>query len=327
MRAMVIDRCGGPDEIHLADLPTPQPGPGEVLIRVACAGVNPADWKTREGWLAPFFTYRFPFVLGFDLAGTVEAVGPGVSGPRVGERVVAYSKQGLGEGGAYAEYALAFAQAAVPLPDHVGFAEAATLPTAGVTAYEAVFEAGGLRGGQALLVHGGAGGVGSFAIQLGRHAGADVAATCSEANFDYVRGLGAGRAIGYGDGSVLDAVREWSPDGVDLVVDAVGQGTLPQAVEIAKTGGRVAAIATLVAGEPQHDAAAAARRGVRIVPTMSSYERAAAQLRALVGLLGQRRLRAPAIELVPLAQAAEAHRRIQAGHVRGKLVLQVGAEA
>lgn len=325
MRAMVIDRFGGPEVLRLAELPRPEPGPGEILVKVACAGVNPADWKCREGWLAAFFQYRFPFVPGFDLAGRVERVGAGVTGLAPGDRVVAYSKQGLGEWGSYAEYALAVADGVARLPDHVGYAEAAAMPTAAITAWEGLFESGGLRAGHRVLVHGGAGGLGSYAIQLARHAGAAVAATCGPHNLEYVLSLGAELAIDYRAGRVGEAVLAWAPQGVDLVLDAVGQGTLPQAVELARPGGVVAPIATLIAGEVAHDAARAARRGVRIVPTMSSYLRSGAQLRELVALAGSGALRPPPIERLPLEQAAEAQRRIQAGHVRGKIVLDVAA--
>lgn len=322
MRAMVIDRFGGPEQLRFAEVPTPRPGPGEVLIRVECAGVNPADWKCREGWLAQFFQYRFPFILGFDVSGTIAAIGADVDGVRVGDRVVAYTKQGMGEWGSYAEYVVVLAAAAVPLPDSVGFAEAAAIPTAGVTAWEGLFDTGALAAGQKLLVNGGSGGVGSYAIQLARRAGADVAATCSRANADYVRALGADPVIDYRNGSVPHAVRDWAPEGVDMVLDAVGQGTLPQAVEMVRPGGTVGPVATLVADEPPHDAATAAARGVRIAPVMSSYERSSRQLRELVGLVGGGHVRVPELEVIPLELAAEAHRRIQTGHVRGKLVLR-----
>lgn len=326
MRAIAMDRCGGAEVLRLAELPMPAPGPGEVLIKVAYAGVNPADWKTREGWLAPFFEYRFPFVLGFDAAGVVVKLGEGVSGLVPGQRVVATSKQGLGQWGSYAEYVVAMVDAVAPLAAGLRFAEAAALPTAGITAWEGLFESGHIAAGQKVLVHGGAGGVGSYAIQLARHAGARVAATCGAGNFDYVRGCGAELAIDYRSGRIAEEVATWAPRGVDLVLDTVGQNSLPQAAELARPGGVVAPIATLVAGEPLHDAAAAQRRGVRIVPTMSSYERSGTQLRQLAALCGNGTLRAPALTVLPLEQAAEAQRLVQAGHVRGKLVLEIAGE-
>lgn len=326
MRAVVIERFGGPEELRLAVVPRPQPGPGEVLIRVAHAGVNPADWKCREGWLAQYFQYRFPFVLGFDLAGSVVQLGEGVDGPAVGARVVAYSRQGRGEWGAYAEYVVASVDGVARLPAHLGSAEAAAIPTAGITAWEGLFESGRLAAGQKLLIHGGAGGVGSYAIQLAKQAGASVAATCGPGNLDYVRSLGAELAIDYRAGRVHEALAAWAPQGVDLILDAVGQGSLPQAPDLVKPGGVIALIATLIADETPHDAAHAQRRSVRIVPTMSSYERSGAQLRELVALFDRRVLRSPPLTVLPLEQAAEAQRLVQAGHVRGKVVLAVGGE-
>ncbi len=326
MRAMAIDRFGGPEVLHLAELALPAPGPGEVLIKVAYAGVNPADWKCREGWLAQFFRYRFPFVLGFDAAGVVVKLGAGVSGCAVGDRVVACSKQGQGEWGSYAEYVVAAIDGVGHLPARLPLADAAALPTAGVTAWEGLFESGRVVAGQKVLIHGGAGGVGSYAIQLARHAGAAVAATCGPRNLDYVRGLGAELAIDYRAGRIAEELSAWAPQGVDLVLDAVGQGSLPQAVELVKPGGIIAPIATLIADEAPHDALRAQQRGVRIVPTMSSYERSGAQLRQLVALCGAGAVRAPALTVLPLEQAAEAQCLLQAGHVRGKIVLEVAGE-
>jgi len=327
MRAMVIDGFGAAENLRPAELPMPAPGPGEVLIKVAYAGVNPADWKCREGWLARYFQYRFPFVLGFDLAGLVVKRGEGANGCAPGDRVVAYSRQGMGEWGSYAEYVVATADAVAQLPAGVRLAEAAALPTAGITAFEGLFESGRVGSGQKVLVHGGAGGVGSYAIQLARHAGAAVAATCSPRNHDYVRGLGAELAIDYRAGRIAEDAAAWAPQGFDLVLDAVGQGSLPQAVELVRAGGVLAPIATLIADEVPHDTARAQQRGVRIVPTISSYERSGAQLRRLVALYGEGALRAPALSVLPLEQAAEAQRLVQNGHVRGKLVLEVAGEA
>lgn len=326
MRAIIIDRFGGAEQLHLAELPQPQAAAGEVLIRIAYAGVNPADWKIREGWLRDFVPFRMPHILGFDGAGVVAGIGAGVEGLKLGDRVVTASNQGKGGWGTYAEYAVSDADRVVPLPAGVGLREAAALPTAGITSWEALFDVGNLRAGQRVLVNGGAGGMGSFCIQLAKMAGASVAATCGPANLEYVRTLGAELVIDYRSQDVAAAVRAWAPEGLDLIVDTVGQGTLLQGIELVKQGGTIAPVGTLIAGEPQPDAARAVARGVRIVPTMSSFERQGRQLRELVAAMAAGRLRAPAIEVLALAETAEAHRRVQAGHVRGKLVLQVADE-
>lgn len=323
MEAMVLNRFGGPEVLELARIERPRAGPGQVVVQVAYAGVNPADWKAREGWLQLYFQYVFPFVVGFDAAGLVAEVGEGVTGLAVGDRVVTASNQGKGERGSYAEYVLSDRERVVKLPDHVSLRDAASIPTAAITAWEAVFDVGGTKAGQHVLVNGGAGGTGGFAVQLAKMAGAKVAATCGPANLDYVRGLGADLAIDYRQGDVRAQVAAWAPDGVDLVVDTVGQGTLLDSIEMVRRGGIVAPIGTLIADEPMPDPARAAELGVSIVPTIANFARQERQLNALVDALGAGKIKAPAIEILPLAQAGEAHRRVKDGHVRGKILLAV----
>ncbi len=323
MEAMVLNRFGGPEVLERARIERPSAGPGQVVVQVAYAGVNPADWKAREGWLQLYFQYVFPFVVGFDAAGHVAEVGEGVTGLAVGDRVVTASNQGKGERGSYAEYVLSDRERVVKLPDHVSLRDAASIPTAAITAWEAVFDVGGTKAGQHVLVNGGAGGTGGFAVQLAKMAGAKVAATCGPANLDYVRSLGADLAIDYRQGDVRAQVAAWAPDGVDLVVDTVGQGTLLDSIEMVRRGGIVAPIGTLIADEPMPDAARAAELGVSIVPTIANFARQERQLNALVEALGAGKIKAPAIEILPLAQAGEAHRRVKDGHVRGKILLAV----
>jgi NADPH:quinone reductase-like Zn-dependent oxidoreductase len=326
MRAMVLDGFGGPEVLHEATIERPSAAPNGVVVRVAYAGVNPADWKNREGWLAQFFEYRFPFVLGFDAAGVIAEVGEGVTDLVVGDRVLTASNMGRGERGTYAEYVASDRERVVRLPDSVRLAEAAAMPTAGCTCWEALFDVGDVGAGSTVLINGGAGGMGSYAIQLATMVGARVAATCGPANLDYVRGLGAALAIDYRLGAVGQAVRAWAPGGVDLVVDTVGQGTLLDSIEMVKRGSVVTPIATLIADEPMPDPARAAELGVSVIPTMSNYANQERQLTALVDALAAGRIRAPQLEILPLAKVADAHRRIQAGHVRGKIVLEVNAD-
>lgn len=324
MRAMVIDEFGGPDRLHWGELPRPEPDTGEVLVRVACAGVNPADWKTREGKLSSYIQYHFPFVLGFDLAGVVEAVGPGVENCKPGDRVFGMSKQGQGYNGAYAEYCLAGAVFLAPLPPGWSFAEAAALPVAGTTAYGGLVDAGGLKAGQTVLINGGAGGVGSIGIQIAKAFGARVAATCSPANAPYVEGFGAERAIDYRSGDVVKAIRDWAPDGVDLVLDAVGLDTLlPHALDLVAPGGSYVEIETLMSQASEEQVASAAAMGVRIVSNMIAIARLPEHLNGLATLCAEGRMQPPALEVMPLGEAAEAHARVEGQHVRGKIVLEV----
>lgn len=323
MKAMVLDSFGGPEVLHMADIERPEAAPGQVIVQVAYASVNPADWKAREGWLALYFQYQFPFVVGFDAAGVVAEIGEGVTGLAVGDRVVTPGNQGIGERGSYAEYVRSAAERVIPLPATVSFEQAATLPTAGMTAWKAVFDNGNVQPGQKVVVNGGAGGTGSFAIQLAKMAGAEVAATCSAGNFDYVRALGADHAIDYRAGPVADAISAWAPDGVDLIVDTVGQGTFVDTIETVKRGGAICPIGTLIADETPYDAERAEAASVSVIVTISDFDSQPRQLSGLVEALASGRIHAPDYTVMPLAEAGEAQRRVQAGHVRGKILLAV----
>lgn len=324
MRAIVINGFGGPEQLVWDDLPMPEPAAGEVLVRVLCAGVNPADWKTRVGKLSAYIDYHFPFVLGFDFAGIVEAVGEGVDGFAPGDRVFGMSKQGQGRDGSYAEYCIADAAFLAPLPNGWSFAQAAALPVAGTTAYGGLVDVGGLSAGQTVLINGGAGGVGSLAIQIAHALGARVAVTCGPDNMSYVRGFGADHAIDYRAGDVAQAVRKWAPGGVDLVLDAVGlDSLLPSAVDIVAPGGRYVEIATLASQASADDVARAAASGVSILSNMNAVMRLPQHLKELAALCATGGVKPPAIEIMPLGDAAEAHRRIEGQHVRGKIILEV----
>ena len=324
MRAMIINGFGGADVLQRGELPVPAPGPGEVLVRVVCAGVNPADWKTREGKLSAYIDYHFPFVLGFDLAGLVETVGEGVDAFLPGDRVFGMSRQGQGLDGSYAEYCIADAAFLAPLPPGWSFAQAAALPVAGTTAYGGIVDAGELGAGQSVLINGGAGGVGSIGIQVAKALGARVAVTCGAANRDYVEGLGAEIAIDYRGGDVAGKLRTWAPGGVDLVLDAVGLDTLlPAALDIVAPGGRYVEIETLMSRAGDELVAEAAKRDIRILSNMVAVARLPEHLTGLAALCASGNVKPPAIETMPLDEAAEAHRRVEAQHVRGKIILDV----
>lgn len=323
MKAMVLDHFGGPEVLHMAEIEKPSATPGNVIVEVAYASVNPADWKAREGWLARYFDYQFPFVVGFDAAGIVAEVGEGVTHVKPGDRVVTPGNQGMGERGSYAEFVRAAGERVIPLPDSVSFRDAATLPTAGMTAWQATLDPTPLGPNSMVVVNGGAGGTGSFAIQLAKMAGAKVATTCSAHNFDYVRSLGAELAIDYRNDDVVAALRAWAPGGIDLAVDTVGQGTFVGILPVMKRGGIVTPIGTLIADEATIDPAAAEAAGVTVIPTVSAFPEQPRQLRGLVEALASGKIRIPETTELPLDQAGEAQRRVQEGHVRGKIVLAV----
>lgn len=322
MQAIAIHQLGGSEVLQLTRLPRPHPGPGEVLVRVHCAGVNPADWKCRQGYLAAFLQYQFPFVLGFDLAGTVEACGPGVTGWAPGTRVFAQSDVGAGHWGSYAEYTCVRHDSVVAMPAGLDFAAAAATPTPALAAWTGLVDDGGLQAGQKILVHGGAGAVGMFAIQIARTLGAEVAATCRGDNLAYVQSLGCQRAIDYQREDVAEAVRAWAPQGVDLVLDCVGCGSLPQGLDLLRPGGILVAIMTLVQGDAGPDHVAAAARGLRTALSHSKMP-SGATLQRIATLLAQGQLQPPRLEVLPLAEVATAHTQLQSGQARRKLVLQV----
>lgn len=325
MRAIVIDHVGPSDTMRFADLPTPAPGPGEVLIRVAYAGVNPADWKCREGYLGEFIQYTFPFVIGFDASGVVAATGNGIDDLPPGTRVFAQTDVGAGKWGAYAEYVVVRRDSVVRMPDSLSFAEAAAVPTPALAAWTGLFDDGALRRGQTVLVHGGAGAVGTYAIQLAKQAGARVAATCRAANRAYVESLGCDVAIDNRSEHVRDAVHVWAPRGVDLVLDAVGGGTLPDALDLLAPGGALVSIMTLAADDMARLAAAAkdaGRRGLRTAMTFSRMP-SGERLGKIAALFADRQLRAPRIERVPFEQAARALDLVQSGDANAKRVLHI----
>ncbi len=324
MRAMIIERTGGPEVLQLAEAPTPEPGPGQVLVRVACAGVNPADWKDREGMLAIYAPYRFPYIIGFDAAGIVERLGPGVENLRPGDRVFTPGNHGQGAWGSYAEFMVADADRVASIPDSMSFAAAASIPVAALTGWQALFDRGGLEAGQRIMIHGGSGGLGSFAVQFARWAGAAVSATCSTANVDYVSTLGAARVIDYRREDIKEAIKAWAPGGLDLLVDAVGASTLPDGLDMVRPDGAYVSIPTLTDdGDIEASfAAAAAHRVRRIFSTMSDIG-CGGQLATIAGLITDGHVTLPPLQTLPLEQAAQAHVMIQTGHVRGKIVLSV----
>lgn len=324
MKALVMDRFGGPEVLRIETLERPAAGPGEVLIEIASASVNPADWKTREGKLSKYINYHFPFVLGFDLCGKVVATGPGANRFAVGDFVFGTSQQGVGRNGSYAEFATAYEATLQPLPQGVSTRLAAALPTAGITAFGGLVDVGDIKAGQTVLINGGAGGVGSIAIQIAKAVGASVAATCRAINFDYVQALGCDLPLDYTQDDVADKLRAWAPAGVDLVLDAVGMGSLlPKAAGLVRRGGRYVEIETLISEASEADRAEACQNGFEIMSNMTAIERLPNHLEGLAALLKQGLIASPDIEVVSLAEVPSAHARIEKGHVRGKIVVSL----
>lgn len=324
MFAMIINETGGPEVLRYGEIETPEPGPGEVRIRVAYAGVNPADWKNRQGMLAAFRPYVFPCIIGFDAAGVVDRLGEGVNSFAPGDRVFTPTNHGQGGPGSYAEFTIATADKVALIPEGMGFAQAAALPVAALTAWQGLFDRGGVTTGQRVLIHGGSGGLGSFAVQFARWAGAHVAATCSTPNVEYVRGLGAEHVIDYRSENIAEAVAAWAPGGLDYLMDAVGVSTLPNGLDLVRPGGTFVSIPTLNDdGDIPAAAAAGAAKGVtRVFSTMTDVG-CGPTLRKIAELLVAGQIQLPPLTEYALRDAAEAHRQIESGHTRGKIVLKV----
>lgn len=315
MRAIVIDGFGGADRLRSAELPTPAPSSGEVLIRVACAGVNPVDWKIREGMLQTQFQHHFPLIPGWDAAGTVAALGEGVADFAINDRVWAYCRKPEVQWGCYAEFVTMPAEAVAMMPASFDFEQAAALPLVGLTSWQALFDTAGLREGQTVLIHAGAGGIGSLAVQLAKSAGATVIATASAGNHAYVGDLGADHVLDYTAEDFVAATRALFPDGVDVVYDTIGGDVLRRSYRVLRQGGFLVSIVDTPSADE------AARVGVRqafvfVAPNGD-------QLRQLAALVDAGRVRPPAITLMPLDEAADAQRLSRHGHVRGKIVLKV----
>ena len=326
MKAMVIDRHGSPELFQLREIATPEPREGEVLIRTSYASVNPADWKIREGVLENFATFRFPLVTGFDAAGVVEAVGTGVTDFIPGDRVATLSDHLEGAQGSYAEKIRVRAIRVQHLPESLSFREAAAIPVAGATAYGATVDIGRAKRGDRVFVNGGAGGVGLFALQLASRCGASVATTCSPRNTDLVRNFGADLAIDYNSSDVLSELAGWAPDGLDLIVDAVGNDSLPaDTARVVKRGGRIVCIFTAIKDLEGFDADLCRERDIELILNMSAHSRLEQHFKGVMDGFRDGGLKVPPLIELPLAEVAEAQRLSKEGHVRGKIVLKVAA--
>jgi NADPH:quinone reductase-like Zn-dependent oxidoreductase len=311
MHAMVIDEWGGLETLHEAEVEPPPVGPDFVLIRNHAAGVNPVDTKIREGKLAGAFPSGFPLILGWDAAGTVEQVGPAVTMFRPGDEVFAYCRRHHLQYGTYGELTSVPDAFVAHKPESLSWGEAAALPLAGLTAHQAL-ETLGVRGGEKLLVTGGGGGVGHLAIRLAAGRGAHVIATASPANHDFLRSLGAD-PLDYADDDLPARVRELTGDGgVDAALDLFGGEGREQAFASLRRGGRLASIAA----PPPEPREGYETHYVFVRPS-------GVDLRELADLVDDGQLTPHVEEVFPLERAADAHERIEGGHVRGKLVLSV----
>jgi NADPH:quinone reductase-like Zn-dependent oxidoreductase len=308
MKAVSYRAYGGPEVLEYGDLPEPKVGPDAVLVRVRAAAVNPVDWKAQAGLLDGMMDPVFPVVPGWDVSGVV--VRPGVDAIEYeeGDEVIGYVREDFLSRGTFAEYVAAPVRALARKPGNLSFEQAAGLPLAGLTGYQALVKAMRLGKGETLLVHAAAGGVGSMAVQIAAHLGARVIGTASERNHDYLRSLGA-EPVAYGEG-LAQRVAALAPDGVDAVLDLVGGEALTVSPELLAVGGRLVSIA---------DPAVLGLGGRYFWVRPDPADLAAVSELAERGVIG-----VEVAATFPLERAADAQRLNAEGHTRGKVVVTVG---
>jgi NADPH:quinone reductase-like Zn-dependent oxidoreductase len=310
MKAIRIHEYGGRETLRYEDALIPEPKAGELLVRVKAAAVNPVDVQVREGRLKGLLKHELPLIPGWDASGVIEAVGEGVSKFDVGDAV--FARPRTARQGTYAEYAVIHEGEAAFKPQTLDHIRAAAVPLAALTAWQALFEAGKLSEGQTVLIHGAAGGVGHFAVQFAKSAGARVLATASAGNQEFVSLLGADEVIDYGAARFEEAV-----DGVDVVLDAVGGETQERSFEVLRERGRLISIVS----EPSRDLAESKNVRAQLLVARPDGE-----LLARICKMLDRGEVSPSVEVVlPLAEAQRAHELIESGHTRGKIVLNTMA--
>jgi NADPH:quinone reductase-like Zn-dependent oxidoreductase len=308
MKAVCIHTHGGPETLVYEDAPRPTPLTNEVLIRVRAASVNPIDWKIRDGYAKQMFNHQMPLILGWDVAGTIEATGPEVDKFQLGDPVYAYTS--LLRDGAYAEFIVAKQEEIALKPASLDFVQAAAVPVGALTAWQAMFDTANLKENQKVLIHAASGGVGSMAVQLAKAKGAYVIGTASARNADFVRELGVDEFIDYQSTQFETVVHD-----VDVVFDTIGGDTQERSFGVLRTGGFLVSI---VAPPSQETAT---KYGVQ--SAMLSVQPNAAQLNEITELIDSGKLK-PFVETVlPLSEARQAHEMSQSGRTRGKIVLQV----
>ncbi|RKF13686.1 NADP-dependent oxidoreductase [Alginatibacterium sediminis] len=308
MRAVRMFEYGGPEVLELVDIESPVVAADEVLIQVKASSINPVDWKIREGYLKDFIPYELPVTLGWDVAGVVTQLGDNVTGFKIGDEV--FSRPAIHKNGSYADFIAVTADEVAFKPPGLDFSQAASLPLAGITAYQCLVDVAEVKAGDRVLIHAGAGGVGHLAIQIAKAKGAYVIATASATNQELLRELGADEAIDYAKAPLAEQISK-----VDIVLDSMGGDVLAASWELLNANGIVVSIV-----EPPSEEKAK-EYSVRVAFVfIEPSRRILNELRALVD---SNQLK-PLIEnRFSLEQIKEAHALSQSGRTRGKIVIDV----
>jgi len=308
MKAIRIHNYGGLEVLQYEDAPRPEPKEGEVLVRVHAAGVNPIDWKVREGHMKYFWPNKFPLILGWDASGTVKEVGPGVSRFKIGDEV--YSIPDPTRNGAYADYIVVRESELALKPNSLHHIRAAAVPLAALTAWQSLFDTAQLQPGKRVLIHAGSGGVGHFAVQLAKWKGAYVFATASTKNQDLLRELAVDEPIDYTQQRFEDIARK-----IDIVLDTLGGETQERSWSVLKKGGVLVSLVQPPSEEK------AKELGVRAA--IIGAQPNGAQLAEIAKIIDSGKLTPVINRILPLSEARRAHELSQSGHTHGKIVLRV----
>lgn len=315
MKACIIERFGGVEELKIQDVPKPHPQTGELLIKVEYAAINPVDWKIREGYLSKRLPHEFPIILGWDAAGIVSVAGKNANGFREGDLVYAYCRKPVVKEGTFAEYVAVEARHVAKKPSNLTMAQASAIPLTALTAWQSLFDFAHIKEGDIVLIHAGAGGVGGMAIQLAKHARTTVITTASAKNHDYVKKLGADYVVDYTKEDFVEKVHKIAPKGVEMVYDCAGGDTARKSLELVKEGGVLASIAELI--DESFGASKKVKTGFVFVAPNGH------QLKLIAELIEKGVLTPPHIEEFSLEQVGEALEKNRLGHTRGKLVLKI----
>jgi NADPH:quinone reductase len=316
MRAVLISRFGGPEVLEAKEVDRPEPGPGELLVKILYSGVNPVDYKIRQHgtWTGT----PLPAVLGYDASGVVEKAGAGVKDFKPGDEVFFTPEVFNNPHGTYAEYTVVRESIVAPKPASLGHEQAAAVPLAAGTAWEAVVRRLKPEPGETVLIHGGAGGVGSFAVQIAKAAGARVIATAGAKNQSLLKELGADVAVDYAKDDLAAVVEaETGKAGVDAVFDTVGGPLIAQSLPLVRPFGRLACVLPPEGGDMR----------LLYVKNLTLHgvllTREGRRLREITRLIDRGRLKPVIDQVLPLAEVRKAHERLQTGHGRGKIVLKI----
>ncbi|HUZ57269.1 MAG TPA: NADP-dependent oxidoreductase [Hanamia sp.] len=308
MKAIQIHEFGGPEVLKFEEATRPTPAPDEVLIKVYASGVNPVDWKIRAGLAQKKFPVHLPLIPGWDVSGEIEEVGSNILNFKKGNEV--YSRPDPTRNGSYAEYVVVKANQVNNKPKSINHEKAAAVPLAGLTAWQGLFDFGKLEPGQKVLIHAAPGGVGTFAVQFAKWKGAYVIGTASEENIDFLYELGVDEVFDYKTEKFEDKVKD-----VDLVFDLIGGDTQKRSLKVIKKGGR---LITTVQPQNQDEAKS---KNIHLEGFMA--QSLPEELQQMADLIDSGKMKPIVSQIFPLKQAAEAHRKIETGHTRGKIVLKV----